>query len=182
MNASKSLNLLSIAHNYQELGRNVVILTPSIDDRYGVGKVTSRAGLSKEALIITPQTSILDLILSLDSNKKIDCVLVDELHFYTVTQVEQLAELADEYDITVMCFGLLVNFKGELFIASKRLIELADKLEEIKTLCCDCDNKATMILKYKDGVPVFDGEEIEVGGNDTYKSVCRKCWMKERRS
>lgn len=170
MNASKSMQLIAVAHNYQEQGKKTLIFSPAIDDRYGVGKVTSRVGISKPAIPITGDLDIVDTVKS----EMPDCVLVDEAQFLTRKQVLDLTRIVDELDIPVICYGLLRDYRGELFEGSYALICYADKIEEIKTVCTYCNKKATMILKFKNGKPVYQGEQIEIGGNELYKSVCRR--------
>ena len=172
MNASKSIQLLTVAHNYEHSGKKVVVFTPAIDDRYGVGQVTSRVGISREA---TPIFEATDLVALIKNEKTLpDCILVDEGQFLSAVHVRQLCYVVDEFDIPVIVYGLLKDFKNDLFEGSKQLLCSADKIEEIKTVCVFCNKKATHILKYKNGQPVYTGETVEIGGNDTYSSVCRK--------
>jgi len=171
MNAGKSLEILKNANNYREQGKNVMIFTPAIDNRYGVGKVTSRIGISEDAYIVGEDTNIYEVVLK---NKNVNCVLVDEAQFLTKEHVIDLTLIVDKLNIPVICYGLKNDFRNELFEGSKWLLVYADKIEEVKTVCWYCDRKATMILKFKDDKPVYEGEQIEIGGNDTYKSVCRK--------
>lgn len=171
MNASKSIQLLTVAHNYEQSGKKVMVFTPAIDDRYGVGKVASRVGISRDAIPISNDTNILEIV----ENEPIKphCVLVDEGQFLNRDHVKQLIGIVDNLDIPVIVYGLLKNFKNELFEGSHYLLCEADKIEEIKTVCVFCNKKATHILKFKDGKPVYTGETIEIGGEDTYSSVCR---------
>jgi thymidine kinase len=170
MNASKSIQLLTVAHNYEQSGKKVLIFTPAIDDRYGVGKITSRVGLSRSAIPIYQDTKIIDYI---DKENKPDCILIDEAQFLTKEHVLQLTHLVDDLNIPVICYGLLKDFRNELFEGSYHLVCNADKIEEIKTICVYCARKATHILKFKDGKPIYEGESIEIG-DSAYKSVCRK--------
>jgi thymidine kinase len=172
MNASKSMQLLTVAHNYEESGKSPLLLTPSIDNRYGIGKITSRVGIQKEATIINRETNILTLIMKI--TPKIDCILIDEAQFLTEEQVLQLTIIADMHNIPIIAYGLKNDYRNQLFEGSKALLVFADKIEEIKTICKYCNKKATMILKTKDEKPVYQGEQIEIGGNDLYTSVCRK--------
>jgi len=170
MNASKSMQLLTVAHNYHEQGRKAMIFTPAIDDRYGVGKVTSRIGISKPAVPITDGLDIIDTV----KTEMPDCVLVDEAQFLAKNNVLDLVKVVDELNIPVICYGLLRDYRSELFEGSYALVCYADKIEEIKTICSFCNKKATMILKFKNGKPVYEGKQIEIGGNELYKAVCRK--------
>ncbi|MGD8190370.1 thymidine kinase [Brevibacillus ginsengisoli] len=172
MNASKSIQLLTVAHNYEQSGKKVMVLTPAIDDRYGVGKVASRVGVSREAYPIQTHTDIFRLVE--EQECKPDCVLIDEGQFLSAHHVIQITKIVDLLQIPVIVYGLLKNFKNELFEGSEKLLCEADKIEEIKTVCVYCNKKATHILKFKDGVPVYAGETIQIGGEETYSSVCRR--------
>jgi thymidine kinase len=171
MNASKSIQLLTVAHNYEQSGKKVMVFTPAIDDRYGVGKVASRVGISRDAIPISNDTNIYRIVEN--ETFKPHCVLVDEGQFLNREHVKQLTDIVDQLDIPVIVYGLLKNFKNELFEGSQYLLCEADKIEEIKTVCVFCNKKATHILKFKNGKPVYTGKTIEIGGNETYSSVCR---------
>lgn len=178
MNAGKSLSLLTTAHNYQEQDKDVLIMTSAIDDRYGVGKVSSRVGLSCEAQPIKQEDNVIELItklLKLDTEGKTvwpHYILIDEAEFLTAQQVVDLANIVDTYNIPIICYGLRTDFQCNLFEGSKALFEVADKLEEIKTVCQWCDHKATMNLRMVDGAPAYDGDQIQIGDQE-YISVCR---------
>ncbi len=172
MNASKSIQLLTVAHNYEQSGKKVIVLTPAIDDRYGVGKVASRVGISRDAIPIHFETDIFRIVEEQESRP--DCVLIDEGQFLGPHHVSQIANIVDLLQIPVIVYGLLKNFKNELFEGSQHLLCEADKIEEIKTVCVYCNKKATHILKFKDGEPVYTGQTIEIGGEETYSSVCRR--------
>jgi thymidine kinase len=172
MNASKSIQLLTVAHNYEQSGKKVLVFTPAIDDRYGVGKVASRVGISRDAIPVEEETDLYDIVEV--EEPRPDCVLVDEGQFLGKNHVTQLVKIVDKLEIPVIVYGLLKDFKNQLFPGSQHLLCEADKIEEIKTVCVYCNKKATHILKFKDGVPVYSGETIEIGGNDTYSSVCRQ--------
>lgn len=174
MNAGKSIDLLKVAHNYEEQGKSVIIMTSSLDNRSGESVVSSRIGVSRSATPIYRYTNIFVEIENSDYTPIPDCILVDEAQFLTTQQVEQLSRIVDYYGIPVICFGLRTDFQGNLFEGSKALFELADKIEEIKTLCWFCIKKATMNIRYLDGKPVNEGEQIKIGGNESYKPVCRK--------
>lgn len=175
MNAGKSLQLLAVKHNYEEKGEKVWVVTSALDDRNGVGKVTSRVGLETEATAISrddPLEIEWGYYLTKNKGELPACVLVDEAEFLTTEQVSDLAAIVDEYGVPVICYGLKVDFMGRLFEGSKALLELADKIEEIKTVCQFCDNKATMNLRLADGKPVREGEQVVIGDSE-YISVCR---------
>lgn len=171
MNASKSIQLLTVAHNYEQSGKKVIVFTPAIDDRFGVGKVASRVGVSRDAIPISDDTDLFDIVHKAQS--KPDCVLVDEGQFLLRHHVKQLTRIVDDLGIPVIVYGLLKNFKNELFEGSEALLCEADKIEEIKTVCVYCNKKATHIVKFQDEVPVYSGETIQIGGEETYSSVCR---------
>lgn len=172
MNAGKSTEVLKIAHNYEEQNKRVLLLTPSIDDRFGRGKITSRMGFQRDAIIINSRTDLFEIA----KEKHPDCVLVDEGQFLTRGQVIVLTQIVDQLNIPVIVYGLKNDYRNRFFEGSEALLLFADKLEEIKAVCWHCHKKATMLIKYKDGKPVNEGPQIEIGGNDTYVSVCRKCY------
>lgn len=174
MNAGKSTSLLQSSYNYQERGLRTLIFTAEIDNRFGVGKISSRIGLSADALLFSPQTDLLACIREEHEKQPIDCVLMDECQFLSREQVEQLTDVVDRLDIPVLCYGLRTDFQGELFTGSRYLLAWADKLVELKTIC-HCGRKANMVLRLNaDGVPMHDGEQVQIGGNESYVSVCRK--------
>ena len=172
MNSGKTIEILKVAHNYEEQGKPVVIMTSALATRDGVGIVSSRIGMRREAIPISNETDIIGLVTRLP--KKPYCVLIDECQFLSKQNVYDLARLVDEYDIPVMAFGLKNDFQNELFEGSKYLLLLADKIEEIKTICQFCSKKATMVLRTENGKPVYHGEQIQIGGNETYIPVCRR--------
>ncbi|AFM40520.1 thymidine kinase [Desulfosporosinus acidiphilus SJ4] len=176
MGSGKTADLLKIAYNYTEQEKKVLIFTPAIDTRFGVGRVTSRMGISKPAITIDPKTDIFDLV----QREMPDCVLCDEGNFLTRGNVLEFCRVVDELDIPVIIYGLKNDFQNNLFEGSEALLIYADKIEEVKTVCWYCNRKATMVLRFKDGVPIFEGQQIEVGGNESYLPVCRRCWNKAR--
>lgn len=174
MNAGKSTSLLQSAHNYHERGMTTKLYTAAIDDRYGLGKISSRIGLSEEAETFSEDTDFWKQTNSNLANGPINCVFIDEAQFLNKAQVLQLARVCDELNVPVLCYGLRSDYQGEPFEGSKYLLVLADKLSEIKTVC-HCGRKATMVLRINDqGQAVDEGEQIEIGGNSRYVSVCRK--------
>ena len=173
MNAGKSIELIKVAYNYEERGKNVLTLVPSVDDRYGVGLITSRIGVQREALIVKDDTNILSLYLRENEKRKIDCVLIDECQFLKKHHVQELVEIVDSCEVPVLAYGLKNDFRNELFEGSYYMLIYADKIEEIKTICW-CGRKATMVARVVDGQFVKQGEQVVIGGNDRYVSLCRK--------
>jgi len=174
MNAGKSTSLLQSSYNYQERGMNTLVLAPKLDNRYGVGKVTSRIGLEADAQPFTPEHDLLNLISTAHANKTLHCVLVDEAQFLTRDQVYQLGEVTDSLDIPVLAYGLRTDFRGEPFEGSKYLLAWSDNLRELKAIC-HCGAKATMVIRLDEsGNPVKEGSQVEIGGNDRYVSLCRR--------
>jgi len=175
MNAGKSTVLLQSSYNYRERGMDTLLYVPSLDDRYGIGKITSRIGLSTDAHVMAPDFDIYtDVKRAVYTNKKISCILVDEAQFLNKNQVMQLMRIVDELNIPVLCYGLRSDFMAEPFEGSKYLLALADNLVEIKTVC-HCGRKATMNMRVDaQGKKVTHGEQIAIGGNDMYVATCRK--------
>lgn len=173
MNAGKSIELIKVAYNYEERGKRVLVLVPSIDDRYGKGIVSSRIGVSREATMVNEETNLLKLFMEENEKQAIDCVLVDECQFLLKHHVQELVEIVDSYDTPVLAYGLKNDFRNELFEGSYYMLIYADKIEEIKTICW-CGRKATMVARIVDGKFVKTGEQIVIGGNDMYVSLCRK--------
>jgi len=173
MNAGKSIELIKVAYNYEERGKRVLVLTPSVDDRFGIGVIASRIGVTREAVAINEDTNILELFMKENKKSLIDCVLVDECQFLKKHHVQELVEIVDSCDVPVLAYGLKNDFKNELFEGSYYMLVYADKIEEIKTICW-CGRKATMVARIVEGKFVKTGEQIVVGGNDMYISLCRK--------
>lgn len=177
MNAGKSSTLLQTAFNYGERGMRVSLWTAALDNRPGFGAISSRIGLSSDAHRYEADTDIESRVLADHGEQPIACVLVDEAQFLTRDQVRQLAWLADQRGIPVLCYGLRTDFRGELFPGSAELLALADEMIEIKSVC-DCGAKATMNLRVDgDGHAVAAGAQTEIGGNDRYVALCRKHFM-----
>lgn len=174
MNAGKSTSLLQSAYNYQERGMQVAIFTAAIDNRYGVGKVSSRIGLQMDAQIFSPDFDFQKYCQQAKLVDRLDCVLIDEAQFLTKEQVRQLTNIVDDMRVPVLAFGLRTDFLGETFPGSQALLAWADKLVELKTIC-HCGRKANFVVRLDDqGQPSRGGEQVQIGGNDTYLSMCRK--------
>lgn len=174
MNAGKSTALLQSSYNYRERGMHTLILTPDVDDRHGVGRVTSRIGLESTATTFKSTDDLYQLIAGKTKEQPLNCVLVDEAQFLSKEQVFQLGEVTDELHIPVLAYGIRTDFQGEPFPGSKYLLAWADNLKELKAICF-CGNKATMVIRLdQDGNAVTQGSQVEVGGNDRYVSMCRK--------
>ena len=173
MNAGKTIELIKVAYNYEERGKKVLVMTPAIDDRYGIGKIASRIGVTRDATLIKDNTNILELFLEEGKKGEISCVLVDECQFLKRHHIEELAEIVDSFDTPVLAYGLKNDFKNDLFEGSYYMLVYADKIEEIKTICW-CGRKATMVARIVEGKFVKTGEQIQIGGNDMYVSLCRK--------
>lgn len=181
MNSGKSIEVLKVAHNYIEQGKEVYLLTSVIDNRDGIGVISSRIGIRKEADLIFKDTNLKDLVyqkvLELqEGDEHLYAVIVDESQFLRREQVYQLAQVVDDYGIPVLCYGLKNDFTNHLFEGSKALLTYADKITEMKTVCYYCDRKATMNLRLFNGRPTYEGEQIQIGGNESYVSVCRRCY------
>lgn len=176
MNAGKSTNLLQSSHNYEERGMKTLLLTFALDNRFGQNKIASRVGLQKPALTFTADTDLLNLV---QQHQPLDCVLIDEAQFLSKEQVKALAFVADELDIPVLCYGIRTDFRGELFEGSQYLLAWADNLNEIKTVC-HCGKKATHVLRLDaQGEVVEEGAQVQIGGNESYVSVCRKHFYRQ---
>ncbi len=173
MNAGKSTILLQAAYNYRERGMRPILFTAELDNRYGEAIISSRIGLKEQAQLFSGET---DLFEQVSKAENCHCVLIDEAQFLTAEQVWQVAKVADELDIPVLCYGLRTDFQGNLFPGSAALLAVADDLREIRTICW-CGRKASMVLRLgQDGTPIRQGEQIAIGGNESYVSLCRKHW------
>ncbi len=174
MNAGKSTTLLQSAFNYEERGMNPVIFTAAIDDRFGIGKVSSRIGIESDAHLFADTTDLFLEISALNEQEQCHCILIDECQFLTKEQVYQITEVVDKLNIPVLCYGLRTDFRGELFEGSQYLLAWADKLIELKTIC-HCGKKAIMVVRMDEqGNPIADGDQVAIGGNERYVSLCRK--------
>lgn len=177
MNAGKSTSLLQSSHNYNERGMQTLLFTPQIDDRFGANKVTTRIGLEKEANTFDESMDFFSYVEAKLPNPKLKCVLIDEAQFLSKQQVQQLARVADDLGVPVLAYGIRTDFRQEPFEGSKYLLAWADELTEIKTIC-HCGRKATMNLRVDaSGQAVFDGEQVEIGGNERYVAVCRRHFL-----
>lgn len=175
MNAGKSTSLLQSSHNYTEQGMSVLLYTAAVDNRAAKGVIASRIGLTAAAhLFETHSDLFLDIKAQLKVNQPISCVFVDEAQFLSREQVDQLAAVVDLLNIPVLCYGIRSDFQGELFPGSQRLLTIADKLTELKAVC-HCGRKATMVIRRDaTGAVVKVGEQVVIGGNDSYESMCRQ--------
>ena len=174
MNAGKSTALLQSNHNYKESNLKTLLFVPkSIADKSN-GKIISRIGLEADAIIVNNEYDFYTEI-SKKQSEKISCIFVDEAQFLTKKQVHGLGKIADELNIPVMTYGIRTDFRGELFEGSQELLALADNLKELKTICSECDKKATMVVRLdSNGKILLKGEKILIGGNEIYKTLCRK--------
>ena len=176
MNAGKSTLLLQAAHNYREMGMTPYLLTAQFDTRAGEGKIGSRIGLAQPADTYAPGEDLFKKLEARLEEGPVACVFVDEAQFLESDQVWQLARAVDDLGVPVMCYGLRVDFRGELFPGSAALLAWSDEMREARTIC-RCGKKASMVIRMDDsGAPVTQGDQVKVGGNETYVSLCRKHW------
>ena len=172
MGSAKTMNLLAVAHNYEQQGKRVVLINPALDDRFGAEVIRSRAGLERNAdICIHPDT-----LLKYDDFKGIDCIIVDECQFLSEFVIHQLRNITVDLDIPVICYGLRTNFMTRLFEGSRRLMEIADSIEEVKTTCAFCNRKAVFNIKLRHGSACTNGQEIELGAEDLYQPTCCRCF------
>ncbi|MEX0349031.1 MAG: thymidine kinase [Paracoccaceae bacterium] len=176
MNAGKSTVLLQASHNYRERGMQTYLMTAAIDGRAGQGRIASRIGISADADIFTTSDDVFAMIGQQMERGRIACVFVDEAQFLTPDQVWQLARAVDDLVVPVLAYGLRVDFQGKLFPGSATLLALADEMREVRTIC-KCGSKATMVIRQDDqGNAITEGAQVQIGGNETYVSLCRKHW------
>ena len=176
MNAGKSTVLLQAAHNYEERGMRTYLLTAQFDNRAGEGRIASRIGIGAAADTFAPGDDLFSRIAGRLAEAPLSCIFVDEAQFLEPAQVWQLARAVDDLGVPVMCYGLRVDFRGELFPGSAALLALADEMREVRTIC-HCGKKATMVVrKAPDGSVLRDGAQVQIGGNETYVSLCRRHW------
>ena len=176
MNAGKSTLLLQASHNYVERGMQTYLLTANFDDRAGAGRIGSRIGIGTDADTFASKTDLFLKIQGRLNAGPCTCVFIDEAQFLSADQVWQLARAVDDLKVPVMCYGLRVDFQGKLFPGSAALLALADEMREIRTIC-HCGKKATMVVRQDEhGNVLTDGAQVQVGGNETYVSLCRVHW------
>ncbi|WP_299865399.1 thymidine kinase [uncultured Roseobacter sp.] len=176
MNAGKSTALLQAAHNYRERGMVPYLLTAQFDNRAGDGRIASRIGIGEEADTFGEKDDLFARIADRQETEPIACVFVDEAQFLTPAQVWQLARAVDDLHVPIMCFGLRVDFRGQLFPGSATLLALADEMREVRTIC-HCGKKATMVVRQdSEGRALLDGAQVQIGGNEAYVSLCRRHW------
>ena len=176
MNAGKSTILLQAAHNYRERGMETYLLTAKLDDRVGKGRIGSRIGIGADADMFAPNSDLFEMIEARQAEGPFVCILIDEAQFLSEDQVWQLARVVDDLKIPVIAYGLRVDFLGKLFPGSAALLALADEMREIRTICY-CGKKATMVVRQdQDGNTLTAGEQVQIGGNETYVSLCRRHW------
>ena len=174
MGSSKSAQALITQFNYEELGMTVWLIKPSTDTRDGADIIRSRIGLQRSAQIITPEQNILEEYRKIGAR---NVVIADEAQFFTPEQIDQLRELVDSEDVPVLCFGLRTDFLTHFFPGARRLMELADSITEIKTVCA-CGRKATVNARIDaNGRIITHGAQVFLGGNDSYIAMCHKCWI-----
>ena len=179
MGSSKSAQALITKFNYEELGMSVWLIKPSIDTRDGADIIRSRIGLEASADVITPEQ---DIAAAYTERGKTDVIIADEAQFFTSEQIDQLRAIVDEEDIPVLCFGLRTDFLTHFFPGARRLMELADSITEIKTVCA-CGRKATVNARIDgNGRVITEGGQILLGGNDSYVAMCHKCWVDKIRA
>ena len=182
MGSSKSAQALMARFNYMQKGMKVLLVKPSVDNRgdgEGTPKIRSRIGLEAECKILTPDQSLVEMYNAEKQAQGVDCIILDEAQFCTKEQIDECKALTKE--VPVLCYGLLTNFKCELFEGSKRLVEIADSLNEIKSVC-KCGRKASINARFVDGKLVDDGPVVLIGGDECYENMCYWCWKKELQS
>ena len=177
MGSSKTANALMVQYNYYEKGQKAIFLKPVTDNRDGANIVKSRIGLHTEAIVVSVDDNIEAMVYDLLKTQPVDCIIVDEAQFLSASHIDQLSEIVDEHNIPVICYGLRCDFQGHFFEGSRRLMEIADKVEEVKTVCW-CGSKATMNARVSNGRVVREGDQVQIGGNEAYVSLCRRHWKR----
>ncbi len=176
MNAGKSTALLQASHNYREGGMQTYLITAQVDKRAGHGRIASRIGFGEDADTFAPGEDLFAKIAARKAQGPLACTFIDEAQFLSKDQVWQLARAVDDLGVPVMCYGLRVDFQGNLFPGSAALLAWADEMREVRTIC-HCGRKATMVIRRgPDGRALHDGEQVVIGGNETYVSLCRRHW------
>ena len=187
MASAKTLRLLSTAYNFEEKGVQIMVLKPALDTRDGEGIIRSRAGLERKCIMIDKDVNLYKAIKAyrnvLDAQlESLKWIIIDECQFLTEEQVDQLSDVVDFLDISVMCFGLRTDFQSRLFPGSKRLFEIADDIEEIKSTCECGENKTSINARFdENGEIIIEGSQVEIGGNERYRAICRRCWKNKVR-
>ena len=187
MASAKTLRLLSTAYNFEEKGVQIMVLKPALDTRDGEGIIRSRAGLERKCIMIDKDVNLYKAIKAyknvLDAQlESLKWVIIDECQFLTEEQVDQLSDVVDFLNISVMCFGLRTDFQSRLFPGSKRLFEIADDIEEIKSTCECGENKTSINARFdENGEIIIEGSQVEIGGNERYRAICRRCWKNKVR-
>lgn len=172
--SAKTLNLLAVAHAYNQQNKKVLVIKPSLDDRFGREIVKSRAGLEREADMLVDATSTL----AHEKFRGVNCVLVDEAQFLSSSVVDQLRAISIQLDLPVICYGLRTDFRTDLFEGARRLLEVADEISEVKTTCFFCDSRALFNLKFANGKPTREGPAIDLGAEEKYLPACARCYSK----
>lgn len=175
MNAGKTTQLLQVKYNYEERGQNVLLIKPRIDNREDEENIKSRIGLECQAIVVDQETDLVGLVRQSITANQIHCVIIDEAQFLSRAHVLQLCRIVDDLNVPVIAYGLRSDFRGELFSGSEALLAFSDSIEELKTICW-CGKKAIMNTRLFNGKPVYEGEQIQIGGNESYISLCRKHW------
>ena len=176
MGSSKTAQALITKYNYEENDLKVWLIKPSADTRDGEQILRSRIGLEAVVEVIAPEVDVYARFLG-SKARRCDVIIVDECQFLTERQIDQLRAIVDEHNVPVMCFGLRTDFQTRLFPGSRRLMEVADTIQEIKTIC-DCGAKATVNARISDGYIVTEGAQVVLGGNDCYIAMCHKCYVR----
>jgi thymidine kinase len=173
--SAKTLNLLAVAHNYRNQNKQVILLKPELDHRFGRESIKSRAGLEMAAdFLVGPQSNLLEL-----NFEGINCILADEAQFLTARNIEQLREISHAFNIPVICYGLRTDFRTKLFEGSQRLMELADSIEEVKATCHYCNKKSIANLKHVEGKATVEGPSVQLGAEERYFPVCYGCYSNQ---
>ena len=173
--SAKTLNLLAVAHNYRQQGKDILLIKPELDTRFGKEQIKSRAGLEMSADILVKEGTDLR---SFDF-EGINCILVDEAQFLSANIIDQLRKISIEQKVPVICYGLRTDFRSHLFEGSRRLMELADSIEEVKATCHFCNKKSILNLKHVNGVATVDGPVIQLGAEESYYPACYECYQQQ---
>lgn len=180
MGSAKTLRLLTTAYNFEEKGIPFLVYKPKLDTRDGLNIIRSRAGLERDCVSVDGNFNFLNEVTEITKEYQAKFILIDEAQFLTTEQVDQLSLIVDNLNINVFCYGLRTDFKTNLFDGSRRLFEIANDLEEIPSMC-ECGKRTLVNARFDElGNIIFDGEQVQIGGNETYKSICRKCYNKKK--